>query len=240
MQALFERFRLLEAAWAGPRSAIFRSEFGRLCDQLSSVQAEAGVQERTAAPAFNIFYLLGVEGDEDKTHTPILADLLDPRGAHAQGFLFLREFLRCCSEDPTFEEPPEGYEKEVWIVDTQRFTPFGIIDLVISAPSIGYRIAVENKVYASEQVDQIRRYARWLRGHDAAYPRQHLVFLTPDGRQARSASNVRYVRVSYRTGILRMLQAALPDVKADRVRAVVSQYIETIQAMVHEESTDDN
>lgn len=79
MQALFERFRLLEAAWAGPRSAIFRSEFGRLCDQLSSVQAEAGVQERTAAPAFNIFYLLGVEGDEDKTHTPILADLLDPR-----------------------------------------------------------------------------------------------------------------------------------------------------------------
>lgn len=128
----------------------------------------------------------------------------------------------------------------MWIVDTQRFTPFGIIDLVISVPSIGYRIAVENKVYASEQVDQIRRYARWLRGHDAAYPRQHLVFLTPDGRQARSASNVRYVRVSYRTGILRMLQAALPDVKADRVCAVVSQYIETIQAMVHEESTDDN
>jgi len=186
-----------------------------------------------------MFSLLGIEDDEDRTHTPFLADLLDPRGTHEQGFLFLREFFRCCSKDPHFVGPPDGYENVVWIVEKQRFTPFGTIDIVISAPAIGYRIAVENKVYACEQADQIGRYVRWLRAYRSAYPRHALVFLTPDGRKAKSASQAPYVQVSYRRDIVGMLRFALPKIRADRVREVIAQYIDTIQAMSGKEEIDD-
>ena len=42
---------------------------------------------------FNVFTLLGREGDEVHTHSAILADLLDPNGLHGQGSVFARLFL---------------------------------------------------------------------------------------------------------------------------------------------------
>jgi len=233
VRAFFERLGSFESAWA----AEFQGEFARLFRGLSSVRDSTGPQKGTVAPRYNVFSLLGIEREEDTTHTPILANLFDPRGTHEQGFLFLREFLRCCSKDPHFKGPPkdEDYEQVVWIVDTQRFTrfgtKFGTVDIVISAPAIGYLIAVENKVYAVEQADQIGRYVRWLRARGPAYTRHDLVFLTPDGRNAKSASNVRYVRMSYRPDVVAILDSALVKIRADRVREVIAQYIETIQAL---------
>lgn len=236
VRAFFERFRSLESASLGH----FQDQFGRFCREIFSVKAAMGTEASAATPTYNMFSLLGIEDDEDRTHTPFLADLLDPRGTHEQGFLFLREFFRCCSKDPHFVGPPDGYENVVWVVEKQRYTSFGTIDIVISAPAIGYRIAVENKVYAGEQADQIGRYFRWLRAYRSAYPRHALVFLTPDGRSAVSASKVRYVRISYRRDIVGMLRSALPKIWADRVREVIAQYTETIETLSGKEQTDEH
>ena len=42
---------------------------------------------------FNVFTLLGREDDEVHTHSPILADLLNPKGTHGQRAVFARLFL---------------------------------------------------------------------------------------------------------------------------------------------------
>ena len=45
------------------------------------------------APRFNLFRILGVEEKEVSTHSAFLAYLLNPSEGHAQGDLFLRQFL---------------------------------------------------------------------------------------------------------------------------------------------------
>ena len=42
---------------------------------------------------FNLFAILGRETDEVRTHSAILAELLDPSGSHGQGAVFLRQFV---------------------------------------------------------------------------------------------------------------------------------------------------
>src|SRR5205807_4940553 len=49
--------------------------------------------EEATAPHFNIFRALHIERRETKLHSRFLAELLDPRGSHSQGFSFLTSFL---------------------------------------------------------------------------------------------------------------------------------------------------
>jgi hypothetical protein len=59
-------------------------------DELQRAERERGEQ---TAPRFNIFRALRIERRETKLHSRFLAELLDPRGSHNQGVLFLSGFL---------------------------------------------------------------------------------------------------------------------------------------------------
>src|SRR5665213_375123 len=48
---------------------------------------------RVTGEHFNIFQILGIGHREVTTHSPILAELLNPKGSHGQGSAFLRLFL---------------------------------------------------------------------------------------------------------------------------------------------------
>ena len=43
---------------------------------------------------FNVFSILQMESAEVKTHSAIIAELLNPQGSHSQGTLFLKLFLQ--------------------------------------------------------------------------------------------------------------------------------------------------
>ena len=43
---------------------------------------------------FNIFSILKMETDEVKTHSAFLAELLNPKGSHGQGNIFIDEFVK--------------------------------------------------------------------------------------------------------------------------------------------------
>src|SRR4051794_4091616 len=50
--------------------------------------------ERCVASDYNLFSILKLNFSEVRLHTPILANLLDPAGSHAQGLLFYKDFVR--------------------------------------------------------------------------------------------------------------------------------------------------
>lgn len=92
-------------------------------------------------------------------HSRLLGTLLDPRGTHGQGRLFLNSFLRLVGiSDP---------EKDEWAVTVE----VGRVDLVIrrknpNAPSV---VIVENKVNgAGDQSSQLYRY--WYQEMYRPYP----------------------------------------------------------------------
>lgn len=180
---------------------------------------------------FNLFRLLGVERREVATHSALLADLFDPNGTHGQREVFLEVFLRYCSQrfGDDFPARIDQPDKYTWLVDRERVTAFGNMDLVISCPEIGLMLVLENKVDAAEQTNQLERYARWMHGQRNGYPHQLLIYLTPDGRESVSAHGIEYCRMSYRQDMAAWLRLALPGVRAPRIRETILQYIEILE-----------
>ena len=86
----------------------------------------------------------------------LISDLLNPRGTHGQGDCFLRLFIRECQFDLC---------EYVQIEDAEVHTEFSIstgrLDIQIHF-GLGFCIAVENKPFASDQIDQLDRYADYL------------------------------------------------------------------------------
>jgi hypothetical protein len=210
----------------------FQDRFQHLRSGITQFQATAAVFDRSVAKRFNLFHLLGVATDEVRTHSALLAEMLDPHGSHAQGMLFLQRFLAtCASRHPNFPSMPANGSNHSWKVEKEKVTPVGNLDIVVSCPSLKYRFAIENKIYAAEQPNQLQRYAQWLSSGEHSYEAQALLFLTPQGWSAKSAERVPYFQLSYREDICIWLQDALVEVAAPRVRDVLSQYLEVIEQL---------
>ena len=97
---------------------------------------------------FNLFTVLLKTGDEVRLHSRFLQFLLDPKGQHYQGDLFLRLFLNACDlSDSDFP------------LDTKNCSVYNEhqnIDLYISDGN--RHIIIENKIWAGDQPGQIKRY----------------------------------------------------------------------------------
>ena len=99
---------------------------------------------------FNIFTILDSESDERKTHSAIIADLLNPDGLHGQGGAFARLLLDRL-----------GIKTDV---DLRRARvraqadagEHGRIDILLDMDE--FCIVIENKIYADDQPKQLERY----------------------------------------------------------------------------------
>lgn len=177
-------------------------------------------QQRQTSTHHNIFQIFSLTLDEN-AHSSFLAYLLNPLERHGQGTVFLDAWLHWLR--PRCLRPLSGHGAHV---TPERYaSQWGRIDIVAELRD-GTLIAVENKVCAGEQEDQLTRYGNWL--HEQPGPSQRLlVFLTPDGRKGTTArAGQPVIRMSYRD-LAQVLEQALrtvPDA-AHSLRADVGQYI---------------
>lgn len=215
---------------SGLRLDDFKAHFGHIRVALQSIKTLGLQVERQYALQFNLFDLLGVKSDEVSAHTPFLADLLNPEGRHRQGSLFLEAFLGHCQSKTDFTGFPK-LSGEVgsaqWFVTKNLPTYFGNLDLVVESPALGLLLVVENKIYAPEQAQQLRRYADWLERRES-YPQEGkaLIYLTPDGRESETHGGAKYYPLSYRKDVVEWLESVVAGVGAGRVREAIIQYIE--------------
>lgn len=182
---------------------------------------------------FNVFDILHVGHYEVRTHSPMLAELLNPKGAHGQGHVFLQHFLTSL-KIPDFDAASARVFPEVSIGDLGR------LDIEITDRN-NRRILIENKIYAGLQEKQLERYHE----HDR---KAHLLFLTLNGEfpsdwevnpvyKTKSFSIV-YQSVSYRTDIVRWLECCRKEaVTAPGVREAITQYIHLIQRLTQQNTS---
>jgi hypothetical protein len=81
----------------------------------------------------------------------------------------------------------------------------GQIDLLLESP--GFGIAIENKIHAQEQFEQLERYRNYL--HSRPENLSTLIYLTLDGKTAYTAGKRDYYRISYKEHILAWLDSCL-------------------------------
>jgi hypothetical protein len=184
------------------KTQLLLSSAGALVQESQAKQAASG-------EAFNLFTITKIERVEVNTHSAMLAEILNPRGRHGKGPLFLGLFLSHMG----IEHEPRLAEARVRKEETFAAVQ-GRVDIVIHLPN--RIILIENKVDAEDGDEQLKRYAHV---GQTSGKRWDLLYLTLLGTDAdvSSCRGVAYRRVSYREHILDWLEkcvAAAADTSA--------------------------
>jgi hypothetical protein len=187
---------------------------------------EAADQRRQSGSEFDLFDVLGVRFRE-LNHSRFLRELLDPGGSHGQGYLFLQGFLDTLAD--LAGNPGLASRNSLVMRNTQVWTEKhlgveGRLDLLLVLGDETL-IAIENKIFASEQEGQVDRYSTWLGGQGTGEQNRVLVFLTPDGRKPSSGEHAPVVCLSYAdiASWLSRVQDRIPD-NSNGFSAIVEKY----------------
>jgi len=138
-------------------------------------------------PDFNIFNVLRISRRE-VVATAMWKDLLDPKGSHEQGDLFLLPFLELLDNKlhhkngvPYTKLPTDG-----WITSAEEFVhkehpkdKNGRIDVYLKHLNDYSAIAIEYKIDAEDQERQVSRYYEHLK--TKRFNQWHVIYITPTG-----------------------------------------------------------
>lgn len=182
---------------------------------------------------FNVFNILRAESDEVRTHTRLLGELLNPKGSHFMGTVFLKEFLKELDVSD-FDEESTQVEIEKFIGPiNETYDEGGSIDIILSDKKRN-AIIIENKIYAIDQPKQLERYKNYgIRN----FRRVILVYLTLDGRQPTEAFDESIVFLtnkclSYGVNIKRWLEnCRIETENKPNIYWVLNQYLNIINQL---------
>lgn len=154
-------------------------KIGNLLQQVSIIQKKYGEIAKITGENFNIFSIMRAESDEVRTHSRIIAELLNPKGIHSQGSIYLKLFFEAVialndfKENFDYENAQVLVEEHIGRID-ENYSEGGFIDIVIKDSK--NQLVIENKIYAGDQKGQLLRYKQ-------KYPNCKLIYLTLDGKQ---------------------------------------------------------
>jgi hypothetical protein len=236
LKNVVEGFRLLNRKFEIERWQSNHLTFTSLLSGWRTLNVMLKHLERLTAPDYNVFYVMkNMSTSEVKLHSPFLADLFNIHGEHKQGNLFYRELVKLLELPSSIYLPTD----EQWFeVGTEVASGTGGIDILISY-KYGlqkFGIAIENKIYAGDQHEQLERYHTFLRKEFGEH--FALIYLTPDGRKpsTHSASDEFTIKyhihcLSYYEDIISLLQKSIPQIQAPNVRIIVEQYLTICQSI---------
>ena len=181
---------------------------------------------RATGENFNLFEILGSQADETRTHSAILAELLDPNGSHGQGATFLRSFWRLL-EIPIDRIESTLVLREFHINEDSR------IDILIESDLSC--VVIENKIYASDQPKQLKRY------FDAVKNRKNpkVFYLTlhgdkPSDQALDDLDEESVSCISYDEDILDWLDDCIKEVaRIPQIREILVHYQALIRKLTH-------
>ncbi len=214
----------------------------KLMEAVSELIELQKTNERSTGRNFNIFSIMRAENNENKTHSAFIGELLNPRGSHLLGNLFLTQFLETVGNKEAIDPNSATVKLEHYIgVRDVQNKAGGRIDIWLKDRS-GKTISIENKIYAGDQTAQIERYKN-------AGDNNTVYYLTLFGTDAtpESAGNLKsgtdYLTISYQEHIRTWLENCLKkaEVKAiPRLHHTIDQYLQIIKKitgiMDHDES----
>lgn len=199
--------------------------------KLVVAQNERTKERYSHGELFNVFNILGLESNEVRLHSALLAELLRPNGMSGVGNAFQKAFLAILGL-------PENYIVDGRVsvelsIGTTTDTEGGRIDIIMEDGN--HAIIIENKIYAQDQPAQLLRYTNFARDN---YPHGYrLLYLTLDGKEAcdDSAQGCPYQCISYKNEISKWLEECA-RISFDRplVRETIRQYINLIKQLTNQ------
>ncbi|MGI4871034.1 MAG: PD-(D/E)XK nuclease family protein [Janthinobacterium lividum] len=174
--------------------------------------------------SFNIFRILRAGHEEVGLHSRFLFELLNPNGTHGLGDKFLRLFVSVCNKDDN-NIPAFSYD------NVQVFRERAHIDILIQDNN--QAVVIENKIYASDQYEQLKRYFEYAAN---THRRPTLLYLTLHGDEPaqHSVGNlvVKPVLISYKKEINEWLTLCIQEASLQpMLRETLAQYLNLINQL---------
>lgn len=183
---------------------------------------------------FNLFSILKMESNENKTHSAFLRELLAPDGSHLMGDKFLQLFIEKINYAGAldYKSTSVKVEHHVGTVDLLNKTG-GRIDIYIE-DSYGNTISIENKIWAGDQEAQVERYVKHNEGKNTVY------YLTLNGNEPSAeskgelTSGDHFLKLSYKEEIKNWLECCLKEAaEVPILRESIKQYIILIKKLTN-------
>jgi hypothetical protein len=202
---------------------------------------------------FNIFKILKVERREVRTHSAFIAELLNTKGTHSLGDLFLNQFINQQLEkfEDTKDQNPSFYNRikhfvipeseakaEHYIGSiSEDVTEGGRIDIILKDKNLKNFIIIENKIDAQDQSGQLVRYKN-------AYKESPIFYLTlkkgdkpNDDSKGKLKEGEDFICISYEIDILDWLNACLEKAHSRPIiRESLNQYIYLLRNITNQNS----
>lgn len=183
------------------------------------------------AEIYNPFVALGV-GASETMHSKFIADLLNPKGLHNQGDLFLKCFLKSIGLPYLDIKNP--------LVSTEKDCGDGRIDIAIEETyndKLEKIIIIENKLWASDQVGQLEKYYNYALKRTKSEKNVAMLYLTPYGKNPSPESigkNVtgKYQCISYREHIINWLESCKSLALSNELRVSLGFYTNLIKQVI--------
>ncbi|RTY86919.1 MULTISPECIES: PDDEXK-like family protein [unclassified Flavobacterium] len=214
-----------------------------LLSQVSGLLKSYEKLAKSTGENFNIFSVMGMESDEVKTHSRIIAELLNPKGSHSQGSVFLKYFFEEIEELKSienfdFDNAKVIVEEHIGIIN-RDYTVGGYIDIVIKDERNKIEVVIENKIYATDQKGQLLRY----KNH---YKNCKLIYLTLDGKKPSKESychldeqiNINIediILICYKDKILSWIDKCHTEaIQQPMLREMLKQYSNLLKKLTHQ------
>lgn len=120
---------------------------------------------------FNVFQIFDMESDENKMHSRFINTLINPKGSHSRGTIFLELFLEAIGKSSYFDNLDNVSTKVEHSIGKVRIDGMkstgGRIDIFICDSNKS--ISIENKIYANDQEKQIVRYWNYQKDKNTVF-----------------------------------------------------------------------
>lgn len=189
----------------------------------SSERVRQDAERRTASGEdFNLYRIARIERAEVNTHSAMIAELLNPKGSHGMGSLFLQLML-------SQMDVSHGESLSEASVRKEQSFPYGQGRVDIAIHLRNHLILIENKIDAQDRVEQLKRYAEI---GESSGKNWHLWYLTRTGRAAPEESHCgkAYRPISYREHVLNWLEQCVAHSAAKpALQQALIQYLNLIR-----------
>lgn len=175
---------------------------------------------------YNVFNVINVTTSEVRLHSKFISELLNPKGSHGQGDIFLKLFTEKFKIDMNTKSAKVEIEKHI---GKKTDLEGGILDIYVF-DNKGKTITIENKIYAPDQENQILRYYN--------FNKNNVFYLTLFGDEPSKSSygNLEtekdFKLLSYRTDIIEwLIECRKEAVEFPLLREGISHYINLIKTL---------
>ena len=196
---------------------------------------------------YNLFKVINMTSDETRVHSAMIADLLNPNGQHQMENVFLKLFIERLNGQTdhivSFTCDNAKVECEKYI-GPKTDTDGGRLDIYLT-DGINH-IVIENKIYATDQENQLLRYHNFLKRCSKNKNNTLLLYLSLDGEvhdidKTTGGEEITFFTISYADFILNWLTDCRHKV-IDKflIREGIAHYLNLIKILTHQMDKEKN